>query len=237
MAMATPFSDRGRTSLRGRADECAVLDGLVAASARARAGRWCCGARPGSGRRRCCEYLVASASDLTVVRAVGRGVGDGAGLRQPASAVRADARSARAAAGAAASGARDRVRAAAPAPPPDRFLVGLAVLEPALGGGRGASAAVRRRRRAVARSGLGADTGVRRPPPAGGAGRDRVRGARAGRGAPARPRAGGRTACATATPARCSARRCGSCWTSASGTGSSRRRGATRWRCSSCRGA
>ena len=35
---------------------------------------------------------------------------------------------------------------------PDRFLVGLAVLEPAVGGGRGAAVAVRHRRRAVARS-------------------------------------------------------------------------------------
>ena len=50
---------------------------------------------------------------------------------------------------------------------------------------------MRRRRRAVARSGVGADARVRRPPPAGGAGRDRVRRARAGRGAPARARAGG----------------------------------------------
>ena len=47
-----------------------------------------------------------------------------------------------------------------------------------------ASAAVRRRRRAVAGSDLGADARVRRPPPAGGAGGDRVRRARAGRGAP-----------------------------------------------------
>ena len=45
------------------------------------------------------------------------------------------------------------------------------------------------------------------------------------------------TACATATPARCWARRCGSCSTSACATGSSRRRAAIRSRCSSCREA
>ena len=44
------------------------------------------------------------------------------------------------------------------------------------------------------------------------------------------------TACATVTPARCWARQCGSSWMSESVTGSSRRRGAIRWRCSSCRG-
>ena len=48
---------------------------------------------------------------------------------------------------------------------------------------------MRRRRRAVAGSGLGADAGVRRPAAAGRAGRDRVRRARAGRGAAARARA------------------------------------------------
>ena len=63
--------------------------------------------------------------------------------------------------------------------------------EPGLGGGRRSAAAVRRRRRAVARPGVGADARVRRPSPAGRAGRDRLRRTRAGRGAPARSRAGG----------------------------------------------
>ena len=47
--------------------------------------------------------------------------------------------------------------------------------------------------------------------------------------------AGGATACATATPARCWTRRCGSSWTSECATGSSRRHAGIRWRCSSCR--
>ena len=55
---------------------------------------------------------------------------------------------------------------------PDRFLVGLAVLSLLSEVGRGAAAGVPDRRRAVARSGLGADAGVRRAPPAGRAGRD-----------------------------------------------------------------
>ena len=63
--------------------------------------------------------------------------------------------------------------------------------EPVLGGGGGAPAAVCRRRRAVARSGVGADAGVRGAAAAGRADRDRVRRARAGRGAPARARARG----------------------------------------------
>ena len=126
----------------------------------------------------------------TVVRAVGVESEMELAFAEPASAVRADARSARAASGSAAPGAGDRVRAERRAPPgsvPRR--VGGA--EPVLGGGGGASAAVRRRRRAVARSRVGADAGVRRAAPAGRAGRDRVRGARAGRGASAPARAGG----------------------------------------------
>ena len=80
----------------------------------------------------------------------------------------------RAATGAAARGAGDRVRAARRrgAGSVPRRAGGA---EPALRGGRGASAAVRRRRRAVARSGVGADARVRRPSAAGRAGRDGVR--------------------------------------------------------------
>ena len=50
---------------------------------------------------------------------------------------------------------------------PDRFLVGLAVLEPAVRRGGGAAAGLRRRRRAVARRGVGAGARVRGAPPAG----------------------------------------------------------------------
>ena len=51
--------------------------------------------------------------------------------------------------------------------------------EPARRRGRGAAAGLHRRRRAVARPGVGADAGVRRPPAAGRAGRAGVRRARA----------------------------------------------------------
>ena len=60
-------------------------------------------------------------------------------------------------------------------PPPDRFLVGLAVLDAAGRRRRGAAAAVHRRRRAMARPGVGADARVRRAPAAGRAGRAGVR--------------------------------------------------------------
>ena len=75
---------------------------------------------------------------------------------------------------------------------PDRFLVGLAVLEPALRGRRGAPASVRGRRRAVAGPGLGAGAGVRGAAAAGGVGGDAVRRPRAERGARGPAGAGGR---------------------------------------------
>ena len=70
-------------------------------------------------------------------------------------------------------------------PAPDRFLVGLAVLSLRVRSGGGSTPAVRRRRRAVAGRGVGADARVRRPPAAGRAGGARVRRSRARRGAPA----------------------------------------------------
>ena len=60
---------------------------------------------------------------------------------------------------------------------PDRFLVGLAVLESAGRDGRGATAGLRGGRRSVARPGLGADAGLRRATAARGAGGAGVRGA------------------------------------------------------------
>ena len=101
--------------------------------------------------------------------------------------------------GAATSGPGDRVRAErrrGPGPVSRRA----GGVEPVLGGGRRASAPVCRRRRAVARSGVGADAGVRGPSPAGGAGRDRVRRARAGRGALSMCPSWRCAACATPTP-------------------------------------
>ena len=133
----------------------------------------------------------------------GRRVRDGAGLREPASAVRAAARSARAAARLRSATRCEIVFGLSGGPAPDRFLVGLAVLSLVSRGGRATSAAVRRRRRAVAGSGLGADARVRRSPAAGRAGGARVRGTRARRGAPARAGARGARPASTATPARC----------------------------------
>ena len=88
---------------------------------------------------------------------------------------------------------------------PDRFLVGLAVLEPAGRRSRGAAAGLRGRRRAVAGPGLGAGAGVRGPPAAGRAGRAGLRGARAQRRAGAGRAAGAAWSAgwATATRARC----------------------------------
>ena len=159
-------------------------------SARARAGRWCCGARPGSGRRRCWSTWSSRRRTLTVVRAVG---------------VESEMELAFASLHQLCAPMLDRLERL-PDPQrqaleivfglsagaaPDRFLVGLGGAEPAVGGGRGAAAAVRRRRRAVAGSGLGADAGLRGAAAAGRAGRDRVRRARAGRRASAPARAGG----------------------------------------------
>ena len=127
-------------------------------------------------------------------------------VRRPAPAVRADARPRSSALpGAAARRAARRVRPRAPAPPPDRFLVGLAVLEPARRGRRGAAAALPRRRRAVARPGVRAGARVRRAPAARRAGGARVRGARARRRARARRacRSCRSTGSATTTRARC----------------------------------
>ena len=87
----------------------------------------------------------------------------------------------------------------------------------------------------MAGQGVGADAGVRGAAPARGARRDGVRRPRAGRGARAPARARGARAARTATRGRCWAPRSGSRSTSGCSTGSSPRRAATRWRCSSCR--
>ena len=67
----------------------------------------------------------------------------------------------------------------APGAAPDRFLVGLATLEPAGRRGRGAAAALPRRRRAVARRRVRPGAGVRRAAAAGGVGRAGLRRPRA----------------------------------------------------------
>ena len=84
---------------------------------------------------------------------------------------------------------------------------------------------------------LGAGPGVRGAPPAGGAGRPGVRACASRathRELDGPPGAGGRRARRATTRAGCWRRRSAGGWTSASATGSSPRRAATRSRCSSC---
>src|SRR5215203_3567347 len=61
----------GRTGLRGRASECALLDELVSAIRRGESRSLVLRGEAGIGKTALLEYLVASASDLTVVRAMG----------------------------------------------------------------------------------------------------------------------------------------------------------------------
>ena len=89
----------GRTTLLGRGNECALLDALISAIQRGESRSLVLRGEAGIGKTALLDYLVESASELTVVRAAGRGVRDGAGLREPASAVRPDARSPGAASG------------------------------------------------------------------------------------------------------------------------------------------
>ena len=104
-------------------------------------------------------------------------------------------------------------------------------------GRRAAAAGLHRRRRAVARPGLGADPRVRRPPaPRRARSRSCARRARAAAttsspGCPSCPSMGS----ATATRAHCCWTTCTARWMRRSATRSSRRATATRSRCSSCR--
>src|ERR671919_2076267 len=61
----------GRSGLRGRGSECALLDDLVAAVRRGESRSLVLKGEAGIGKTALLEYLIASASDLTVVRAVG----------------------------------------------------------------------------------------------------------------------------------------------------------------------
>src|SRR6476659_4618315 len=58
-------------TLRGRADECAVLDALVDAIHRAEGRSLVVRGEAGVGKTALLEYAVASASDLTILRTVG----------------------------------------------------------------------------------------------------------------------------------------------------------------------
>jgi DNA-binding CsgD family transcriptional regulator len=61
----------GRTGLRGRASECALLDDWVSAIRRGESRSLVLWGEAGIGKTALLDYLAASASDLTVVRAVG----------------------------------------------------------------------------------------------------------------------------------------------------------------------
>jgi DNA-binding CsgD family transcriptional regulator len=70
--MATRFAALGRhAALRGRADECALLDGLLADLRRGESRSLVLRGEAGIGKTALLEYVVESASDLTVMRAVG----------------------------------------------------------------------------------------------------------------------------------------------------------------------
>jgi hypothetical protein len=61
----------GRTGLRGRESECALLDDLVSAVRRGESRSLVLRGEAGIGKTALLQYLIGSASDLTVVRAVG----------------------------------------------------------------------------------------------------------------------------------------------------------------------
>ena len=61
----------GRTGLRGRGGECARLEDLVSAIRRGESRTLVLRGEAGIGKTALLDYLIASASDLTVVRAVG----------------------------------------------------------------------------------------------------------------------------------------------------------------------
>src|SRR5215210_1442430 len=72
MPMESHVPGPGRHSgLRGRGSECALLDDLVAAVRRGESRSLVLKGEAGIGKTALLEYLIASASDLTVVRAVG----------------------------------------------------------------------------------------------------------------------------------------------------------------------
>jgi hypothetical protein len=143
--MESRFRGPGRRpELRGRVSECALLDNLVSAVRRGESRSLVLRGEAGLGKTALLEYLIASAPDLTVVRAVG---------------VESEMELAFASLHQLCGPLLDRLNRI-PAPQrhalgivfglssgaaPDRFLVGLAVLSLFAAVGRGASAAVCRR--------------------------------------------------------------------------------------------
>src|SRR3954451_555754 len=69
--METRRAAAGQPTLRGRTDECALLDAFVDAIRRGEGRSLVVRGQAGIGKTALLEYLVRSASDLTVLRAVG----------------------------------------------------------------------------------------------------------------------------------------------------------------------
>ena len=69
--MAVGQSAPGGLTLRGRRDECAVLDGLLEGVRAGRSGVLVVRGEAGVGKTALLEYAIASASDLRVLRAGG----------------------------------------------------------------------------------------------------------------------------------------------------------------------
>jgi hypothetical protein len=113
--------------LRGRRSECEVFDGLLGAVRDGRSGSLVVCGEPGVGKTALLEYAIASASDLTVARALGVESEmelPFAGLHQLCAPM-LDARERLAIPQRQALGVVFGLEAG---PPPERFLIGLAVL-------------------------------------------------------------------------------------------------------------
>ena len=232
MANRLPGPGR-RTSLRGRPSECTLLEDLIYAIRRGESRSLVLRGEAGIGKTALLEYLVEAASGLTVVRAVG---------------VESEMELPFASLHQLCAPLLDRIERL-PAPQrqalevvlglradaaPDRFLVGLGVLtlfsdvaeeRPLLcvvDDAQWLDQASALTLAFVARRLLAEPVGLV------------FAGASRARSYSTCP-SWRCTACATATPARCCARRCDSSWTRACVTGSSRRRGVIRSRCSNCR--
>jgi AAA ATPase domain len=134
----------GRGSLRGRAEECARLEELVGDVRRGESRSLVLRGEAGIGKTALLEYLIALAPDVTVLRAVGvesemelayAGLHQlCAPLLEQLERLPPPQRQ-----------ALEIVFGLSGGPPPDRFLVGLGVLESAVGRRARACAAVRRR--------------------------------------------------------------------------------------------
>lgn len=88
---AHPGTGGSAIGLTGRLSERSVLDRFVADVRAGQSRALVVRGEPGVGKTVLLEYLAGRASGCRVARAAGGSVGDGTGLRRPASAVRADA--------------------------------------------------------------------------------------------------------------------------------------------------